>query len=359
MKKWHAVPLSAALTLTAGVLLLTACGSGGGGSSEPTARPLMTLDADNAPETVQSLAVALMGDIILSDDLLPLSVEAGTAGGDRGPTPLESVQDITRQVRGLLGTGTSVGALSVPEGDRTTAQEVFVENCPLGGTLTLTENATSVSVVFDNCVYQSGGEYVRQDGHLDITNIAGTAVDACIDKFTATFRFRNLITEVYAALEDPPVESIAINGRANAEELWNDCGEPDSFRMYGSYLGFVINEVSLAYFAFDLISNDYWQSGYFEDDITLTLDVSTLPGSIDVTTPELVYQDSDADYPYDGVIRLDAANGGYLEMSILSPVYDDLNAVSIEADFNGDGIVDCQAQASWEQLENATWMCSM
>jgi hypothetical protein len=370
MKRWHVVHLAAALTLAIGALTLTACGGGGGGgggdSEEPTARPLMALNADNAPGTVRDVFMVLAGgtdilsDDILSDDLLPQSVDATAGGGDAGSGPLETVQDVTRLVRGKLDAGTSVSALSGDRGDRTTAQETFP--CE-SGTFSVSETSTSASIAFNDCVESEDGQWVRLNGGLDITNIVET-VDACIDDFRASLRFRNLTVETYTDLTQPPVESVSIDGRANVEEVLDICTEPasDWFRMSGDYLKFVVDGDSVAYFAFDLRTEEFWEEfqgdGYFEYDFTATLDISTLPGSIDVTTIKLLVRNSSDDYPNGGELRLDAANNGYLGMIINSAVPDDPNAVSIQADFNGDGFEDCEeVNVSWEELEEAAWIC--
>jgi hypothetical protein len=364
MKRWHVVHLAAALTLAVGALTLTACGGGGGGSGAdsegPTARPLMALNADNAPETVRDVFMVLAGGTdILSEDLLPQSVDATAGGGDAGSSPLETVQDVTRLVRGKLNAGTSVSALSGDPGDRTTAQETFEVDC-WSGTFTYSETSTSASFVFNDCVEyeEEDGQWVRLDGGLDITNIVETWDGKCIDEFRASFQFRNLTIQTYT---DPgltePVESVSIDGRADIEEVLDSCTGTDWFRMSGNYLGLVVDGTSVAYFAFDLRTEESWAAEHSEYDYTATLDISTLPGSIDVTTLKLITRFWVDEYPNGGVLRLDAANSGYLLFTINDAVYDDPIAVSIEADFNGDGIWDCDVGVSWEALEAASWDC--
>jgi hypothetical protein len=356
MKRWHVVHLAAALTLAVGALTLTACGGGGGGSKGPTARPLMALNADTAPETVRDVFMVLAGGTdILSDDVLPLSVDATAGGGDAGSSPLETVQDVTRLVRGKLDAGTSVSALSGDRGDRTTAQETF--DCGVSGTVSYSETSTSASIVFNDCVEFEDGQWVRLNGGLDLSNIVYTW-DECVDDFRASFRFRNLTVQTYTDQNlTELVESVSIDGRANIEELLNFCTEPDWFRMSGDYLKIVVDGLSVAYFAFDLRTDDFWEAEYLEYDFTATLDISTLPGSIDVTTLKVLVRNWSDDYPNGGELRLDAANNGYLVMIINNAGPGDPDAVSIEADFNGDGIVDCDVNVSWEEIEEASWSC--
>lgn len=355
MKRWHVVHLAAALTLAVGALTLTACGGGGGGSKGPTARPLMALNADTAPETVRDVFMVLAGGTdTLSDDVLPLSVDATAGGGDAGSSPLETVQDITRLVRGKLNAGTSVSALSGDRGDRATAQETF--DCGVSGDFSYSETSTSASIVFNDCVEFEDGQWARLNGRLDLSNIVYT-FDECVDDFRASFQFRNLTVQTYTDLNAPPVESVSIDGRANMEELLDLCTEPDWFRMSGDYLKIVVDGDSVAYFAFDLRTEDFWDAGSLKYDYTATLDISTLPGSIEVTTIKVLVRNSADDYPNGGELRLDAANNGYLVMIINSAGPGDPNAVSIQADVNGDGIEDCNVNVSWEQIEAASWSC--
>lgn len=357
MRTRSVIHLSAALALIAGALLLAACGGGGSGSSAPTARPLTALSADNAPETVRSVAMALAGgEDILDGGLIPLSVDGGSEAGTTGSSPLEALQEITAQVRGKLVAGTSVTALSLHEGDRIAAQESFSDECELDGSFTYTESDTAISLVFNNCLESAyEGGYVRLNGRVDVSNTTENLGEN-FEYFSATIRFQQLTAEFLESLETPPVETVSIDGRVNvqAEFYWED--EPDGFRMYGDYLKFVVNDFSVVYSAFDIRVDDYWDSGYLEYDYAATLDISTLAGSIHVTTLEPVNQDWADAYPKSGKLRLDASNNGYLLFTINNSSGD--SAVSIEADFNGDGIADCQEDISWEQVESADWVCN-
>lgn len=362
MKRWHVVHLAAALTLAVGAVTLTACGGGGGGSggdSEgPAARPLMALSADNTPETVRSVVMALAGGDLLDERLLPLSIDVGTGSSGPAPSPLETLQEITRQVRRALRTDSTVGALSLADGERTTIQDTFNEPCGESGSFAITETSSTAGyIVFDSCVEFADGRYLRLDGRIDLTNVQYIETE-CVDQFSARFDFRDLTAQVYEDPNAAPVSTVTVNGRANAEMELDDCEEPDWYRMHGDYLGFLIDGVTVGYYAYDIRSHSYWISEYSDNDYTATLDISTLPGSIDVTTLKLITRNWADEYPNGGVIRLDAASDGYLEMTINSPVYADSDAVSIKADFDGDGIEDCEeVNVSWEQLEAASWIC--
>jgi hypothetical protein len=357
MRTRSVIHLSAALALTAGALLLAACGGGGSGSSAPTARPLTALSADNAPETVRSVAMALGGGDLLDDGIMPLSIEAGSGGGTTGSSPLETLQEVTGLVRRKLAVSTSVGTQSLADGERTTAQETFEFACGVSGTITMVETSSTAGyIVFNNCVESSDGAYLRLDGRIDVSNAKFTEVNSCVDQFSARFDFKNLTMEVYENLFEAPVFTATVNGRANTEELLDYCDEPDWYRVSGNYLKFVIDGDSIGYYDFDIRTHAYWVSDYSEDDYTLTLDISTLEGSIHVTTLELISYNWAEDYPNRGQIRLDVANNGYLLFTINDSSGD--SAVSIEADFNGDGIVDCQEDISWEQVGSADWVCN-
>jgi hypothetical protein len=363
MKRWHVVHLAAALTLAIGALTLTACGGGGGGggggSSDPTARPLMALSADNAPETVQSVVMALAGGDLLGEGLMPLSIDVGTGNSGPAPSPLETLQEITRQVRRALQTDSTVDALSLADGERTTIQETFNEFCGESGSFAITDTSSTAGyIVFDNCVEFADGQYLRLDGRIDLTNVKFIEVDGCVDQFSARFDFRDLTAQAYEDPNAAPVSTMTVNGRANAEMELDYCEEPDWYRMHGDYLGFLIDGVTVGYYAYDIRSHSYWISEYSDNDYTATLDISTLPGSIHVTTLKLITQFWADDYPNGGVLRLDAANNGYLEMIINSAVYAYSDAVSIGPDINGDGLAVCEeVNVSWEELEKASWIC--
>jgi len=113
-----------------------------------------------------------------------------------------------------------------------------------------------------------------------------------------------------------------------------------------------LNE-SFRYFDFDIRGEDL--GDYWEDDIRVTLDVGSLPGSVRVTTPQRLRTFWYDDFPHSGQVRLTADRGGYLLATINAS--SGPGAVSILGDFNNDGTIDCDAEVSWEQIVSGSWSC--
>jgi len=177
--------------------------------------------------------------------------------------------------------------------------------------------------------------------------------NSCVDRFSATIRFRDLSASIYENLGGSVLERVAINGSANVSEVDDFCGGVYSLRLDGRSLSFRTLSESIVYSNFDLRGKD--TGSYWEDDIRVTLDVGSLPGSITVTTPQPLRSFWYETYPYEGQVRLTGAGGGYLLATVNAS--SGPAAVSIAGDFNNDGTLDCVAEVSWEQVVDGSWSC--
>ena len=335
------------------LFVLTGCGGGGGGGGD-SARALMTLSTENSPTVASTAWVALGdGDLLLDDGLLPLQV-TGTGSGEPmiigQQTILRRVTtralDHLKRVDTLVPLGESGDSILLPQ-----ATEAFP--CSVSGSVVIGEtSATSGYVEFRNCMEFEEGMYVLLNGRVEVSNLQGSE-GACVDSYSATVRFRDFSASIYEDLGGAELERVAIGGSANVSVVDNFCERTFSLRFQGSSLSFRTLNESFGYFDFDIRGEDL--GAYWEDDIRVTLDVGSLPGSVRVTTPQRLRSFWYDDFPHAGQVRLTADRGGYLLARINAS--SGSGAVSIIGDFNNDGTIDCDAEVSWEQVVSGSWSC--
>jgi len=337
------------------LLVLTGCGGGGGGGGGgDSARALMTLSAENSPTVASAAWIALRdGDLLLDDGLFPLQVTASGAGGPVTAGQQTVLRGVTVAALDYLNRADTVVPLGEPSDSILLPQATETFPCSVSGSVVVSEtSATSGYVEFRNCMEFEEGVYVLLNGRVEVSNLQGSE-GSCGDSYSATVRFRDLYASIYEDLRGAEVERVAIGGSANVSVVENFCEGTSSLRFQGSSLRFRMLKESFGYFDFDIRGEDL--GAYWEDDIRVTLDVGSLPGSVRVTTPQRIRSFWYDDFPHAGQVRLTADRGGYLLATINAssgPV-----AVSIIGDFNNGGTIDCQAKLSWEQIEGGSWSC--
>lgn len=337
------------------LFVLTGCGGGGGGSGGgDSARALITLSAENSP-TVASAAWMALGDggLLLDDGVLPSQV-TGTGSGEPMTVGQQTILrrvtttalDHVKRLDALVPLGEPSDSILLPQ-----ATETF--SCSVSGSVVISEtSATSGYVEFRNCMEFEDGVYVLLNGRVEVSNLQGSE-GSCVDSYSATVRFRDLSASIYEDLGGAEVERVAIGGSANVSVVDNFCEGTSSLRFQGSSLSFRTLNESFGYFDFDIRGEDL--GTYWEDDIRVTLDVGSLPGSVRVSTPQRLRSFWYDDFPHAGQVRLTADRGRYLLATITAS--SGPGAVSIIGDFNNDGTIDCETEVSWEQIVSGSWSC--
>ena len=333
-------------------LVLSGCGGGSGGGD--SARALMTLSVENSPTVASTAWIALGdGDLLLDDGLLPLQVTASGAGGSltagqqtilRGVTV--AALDYLHRADTVVPLGESSDSILLPQ-----ATETFP--CSVSGSVVVGEtSATSGYVEFRNCMELEQGMYVSLNGRIEVSNLQ-VSEGSCVDSYSATVRFRDLSASISEDLGGAEVERVTIGGSANVSVVDNFCEGTYRLRFQGSSLSLRTLNESFRYFDFDIRGEDL--GDYWEDDIRVTLDVGSLPGSVRVTTPQRLRTFWYDDFPHAGQVRLTADRGGYLFATVKAS--SGPGAVSIIGDFNNDGAIDCETEVSWEQIADGSWFC--
>jgi hypothetical protein len=335
------------------LLLLNGCGGGGGGGE--SARSLMTLNSEISPTVATAAWGALAsGDLLLDDDLLPLQVKGTEPEDSATLRQLSILRGVTGTTLGYLERSETLVPLAEPGDLALTPQATETVSCSISGSVVIGKTGeTSGYAEFRDCTEFEEGVYFRLNGRVELSNVQISG-DSCVDRFSATIRFRDLSASIYETLGGPLLERVAINGSANVSEVDDFCAGVYSLRLNGPSLSLRTPSESIAYFNFDLRGKD--TGSYWEDDIRVTLDVGSLPGSITVTTPQPLRSFWYETYPYEGQVRLTGAGGGYLLATVNAS--SGPAAVSIVGDLNNDGALDCVAEVSWEQIVDGSWSCA-
>ena len=335
------------------LFVLTGCG-GGGGSGGDSARALMTLSAENSPTVASTVWIAMGdGDLLLDDGLLPLQVTASGAGGSITAGQQTILRRVTVAALDYLHRADTVVPLGQPSDSILLPQATETFPCSVSGSVVVGEtSATSGYVEFRNCMEFEEGVYVLLNGRAEVSNLQ-VSEGSCVDSYSATVRFRDLSASISEVLGGVEVERVTIGGSANVSVVDNFCEWTYSLRFQGSSLSLRTLNESFRYFDFDIRGADL--GDYWEDDIRVTLDVSSLPGSVRVTTPQRLRSLWSDEFPQSGQVRLTADRGGYLLATINAS--SGPGAVSIIGDFNNDGTIDCLAEVSWEQIVAGSWSC--
>lgn len=334
------------------MFLLTGCGGGGDGGGD-SARALMTLSPENSPRVASASWMALGDSGLLFDDgLLPLQV-MGTGSTERMTVGQQTILrrvttkalDHFKGVDTLVTQGESNDSILLPQ-----ATDTFP--CSVSGSVVISEtSATSGYVEFRDCMEFEDGVYVLFKGRVEISNLQ-ISEESCIESYSAKIRFRDLSTSIYADLGGVELERVSIGGSADISVVDDFCERTSSTRFQGSSLRFRTLNESFGYFDFDIREE---VGAFWEEDLRVTLDVGSLPGSVRVTTPRHLRNTGHDDFPHAGQVRLAANLGGYLLATIQAS--SGPGAVSIVGDFNNDGTVDCEAEVSWEEIVDGSWSC--
>ena len=318
-----------AALLTVGIVTTIASGGGGGGSNGPivppsAGGPTLALTAANAPTVSSTLVVAIgmafdIGDI--TGFGLPIQ-----AGGM--PPGISAPKD----------TGNFLLDLAV-------AAAPDISSCFNGGTVDMTvtladPNTLTVGdriiAVFDNC---DDGEGYVISGTVDLT-VSSYQGDILTDVFLLGFD----VTLSDVVIDDA-VESVTAN--ASFTLTLDSLDFPVlGLNLAGSELQFSAagEVIALTNFDHDLKVD----IGVFPETVVAlasgTLEIQSLGGTIDYTTPVAVEAVGDLD-PHIGEILITGADGSSVRILVV-----DTSNVTLEIDVNGDGVVDEYVYTNWSAL---------
>ncbi|MGB5512366.1 MAG: hypothetical protein WBM87_11710 [Woeseiaceae bacterium] len=317
-----------ATLLAVGIVTTIASGGGGGSGGTivqpPGAGPTLPLTAANAPTVSSTLIVAIgmafdIGDI--TDFGLPIQALGISAPKDTGNFKIEpavaEAPDISPCVNG--GTVDTTATLADPNtltvGDRIIA--VF-DNCDDAEGYTISGTA-------DLTVSSYQGDFLTEVFLLgfDVT-LSDIVIDDGLESVTANASFTLTLDNL-----DFPVLGLNLAG---SELRFSSAGEV----------------IALTNFDHDLKVD----IGVFPETVVAlasgTLEIQSLSGTIDYTTPVAVEAAGDLD-PHKGEILITGANGSSIRILVV-----DTSNVTLEIDVNGDGVVDEYVYTNWSALNGNT-----
>lgn len=291
------------------------------------------------------------GTLIVDDGVFPLQV----TGTNTGEPMTVGQQTILRRVTMIALDHLKPAETLVPMGEPSDSilqpQATETVWCSVSGSVLVSSTtATSGHLEFRDCMEFEGGVYVLLSGRVELSNVE-VSERSCINSFSATARFRDLSASSFKNVGGPELNRVTVAGSANMSVVDKPCEGTSSTHFQGSSLSFRTRNESYGYFDFDIRIEDL--GDYSEDNIRATLDISSLPGSVRVTTPQRLKSFWYDDLPHAGQLRLTADRGGYLLATINAS--SGPSAVSIIGDFNNDRVIDGQAEVSWEQVVGGSW----
>ena len=348
------------------VISLSACGGGGGGgggAAPPPASglPLVKIDSTNAAQAA-SLAVSAIdvrgkGNVGANDAILPVSVVTSNASNSKlfAFARAQLLKNLEQRAQtAALATGVTSTSTTACEGNVGTFRANFVD---ADATLKSVSNGDSVTLTFDNCLLDAGGNSKALSGSLAVTfsNIAGghaTRPLALPWTVTTTMTFTNLVG-------DDPFATQTLTGSFSYTLHTADKVHFDGSITNGND-GFSIIDANKSTGATDtrLLSN---LALNFTDDASQNYTIlgtghvssTKLGGSINFSNDgasEFIGKDAttagETGFPKVGSMKVvGAANSN----ATVKAQGDDVN-VEIDVDSNGDGLQDDKLAAKWIDL---------
>lgn len=294
-------------------LALAGCGGGGGGGSDGA--------ASSAPLT-QENAEVVAGRVVAS------------VGALEGASSLGS--GLTGIGGGFLGRRTAGLTMQMDD-----------QACPGGGTMSVTINmalaevfstSDSVSADFSGCRF-SPEETMSLNGGVTflVTQASGNPNSPPFD-FTLAYDFDSLQASA------PGESTVGIDGGFSARLRSNDGISHDATVTASSVrVSDGANWITLSGYVFDATHNE--DTGEFEVAVTGTLRSAALGGAVSFDT--LIPLTGIGDFPSAGEVLITGAESSSILVRVLAE-----NAVELQVDEDGDGIVDVVITTTWETLES-------
>ncbi|MDR9468568.1 hypothetical protein [Marinospirillum sp.] len=334
-------------------ILLTGClgddsdsGSTGSGGSKtdlaaPTiesAREPVEITTASAPDAVKSAVGAMDGDNLDSLESLNLG-DALAASGNKEKLVLWAKNKLE-----------SLGDWATTEKISAAATEIQSENCASGGSIEAsvtdegdyTQGSMKMTVHFKSCV----GADFNANGSMSI-----------YEAWTATTE------EMEMVAKDLKIEasssSFTMNG--GMKEKCEEKADHDYCTSSSTGLEIIMGEKFFRLYSLNAETWDdypYTSDWDNEEKYSLSLDASSLEGSLNLSTPQkLGYKYSIDDMPSNGQIKMEGANNTSLLVTFSA---DGSNPVAqVQVDTNNDGNYECdESGISQADLEAGNWSCS-
>jgi hypothetical protein len=222
------------------------------------------------------------------------------------------------------------------------------------GTLTYSQEGNVELITFNECRLGEGFEpYSILNGTLyaagTVTGV-GCGYSASVRLLFAGFSSRSYTST--GILNG----TLTMEGDITANGVGDETCGTRSFTMSGPAWRVGIDSVWFAYYNFDI--GAYTDSNRCGVNYNARIDASTLPGSLQVTTPTPVEGDCYAappnDNPDEGVVRVEAAGNTSVQLTINNAGDADPNAVTLDVDLDGTTGSDpgYPANYSWDALQS-------
>jgi len=313
--------------------LLAACGGGGGGGGGTAgiaaAAPVVVTSA-NATQVASASLGASDG---LSGNTTGILGVVPAAVGSTPSTDVNIVETIIDQVRKAPqtgGSGVSIAAVqNIDQPCDSGTLSVSFNDADNSATLT---TGDTVSMSANNCTFSG----VTMNGSISVSNIVVTG-----DQVTPPYSLQlSLTTSGFSVSSGGEVA--AINGDGTILESTSD-GTTFTSSFSGAGIQLTAGGETLTLTNYQITNVENEATGAYSVDISATISISSLGGSVTVTT----------DVPLSGVFPYEADAGHITctgDNSSVTINVIDSTSVQLDVDLNGDGTIDDSLPETWTNL---------
>jgi hypothetical protein len=313
--------------------LLVACGggggSGGGTAGIAAAAPVVVTSANATQVASASLNASdgLSGNTAGILGIVPAAV---------GSTPsndvniVETIIDQVRKAPQTGGSGVSIAAVqNINQNCDSGTLNVSFNDADNSATLT---TGDTVSMSANNCTFSG----VTMNGSISVSNIVVTG-----DQVTPPYSLQlSLTTSGFSVSSGGEVA--AINGDGTISESTGD-GITFTSSFSGAGIQLTAGGETLTLTSYQITNVENEATGAYSVDISATISISSLGGSVTVTT----------DVPLSGVFPFEADAGHITctgDNSSVTITVIDSTSVQLDVDSDGDGIIDATSNETWTNL---------
>jgi len=334
------------INLTAILVLattLTACGGGStgdDGTTTPAARSTMTIDASNA-ESISGLAY----DGI---DQQQNSTAVDLTGSSISSSSSQTAQAVGKVTNDYLSLNNNQNTVA------TAALTTGTPSCNGGGSVTV----TTTSIVYADCrTNYPDNSYEITNGSAAILNLAQSgSIISCTKNSSGTYSFNNL-TELEYDQADNLVDSTVVNGSISfsLSQSLVDTVCTTSSSIYGTSFSMKSDTDSVGLFNFNIDGKTDTSFNY-SSSYNVTMDISSLSGSLKVETLAPIAGVATNTYPTSGHIRITANSTTAGVPALIDVVIDSSNnggEVTLTLDVDGTAGTDAgyPKTMSWAEFE--------
>lgn len=352
--------------VSAGALVLSACGGGGGGGSTSGTTPTaptgaVTISSANADDVAANVSDTTNNAIVGSD--LGSGLVTGVVVSDTSMglsiADLARQQSILAAQMGTLVVPVAVTGVKVTLGRNELIALGVADPCPdstANDAITVTWNdndngglgdgafssGDTLAMTFSNC--RDNSFPLTLNGSVSLSNLLvqgdpGTASDWRVD---ALLSFNAL-----AATDG--VESLQVDGDMNLSEVATASGQTVSTTISGSSLTTTSNATNVEELTNYLLTLQVDSvTGPYIMTLQGTVSTTQLGGSVDFDTiTAFTGTDITTNPPDAGVLSVTGASGSQLRLTAMP-----LDAVELEVDADGDGVFEQMINTTWAELDS-------